>query len=1122
MSQNRHKRLRLSNSTEYDERGRNDQNVESEEESTEIGWADDLPDFDQMDVLPVPSQINESVCNFGDVTADCGTIEKVSLFNFMCHSNFKIKFGPRINFVQGANGSGKSAILTAVVVALGGRAHDTSRGQSIKSFIKTGESKGKVVLKLCNGNGDSSSYKYEEYGNSIIVERSFTIDGSSTYSLKSKQKRLISNKKEELDNIVRHFNIQITNPVVVLNQEISRNFLNSKNPRDKYNFFMRATQLELLRNNYASAQELSLKAKDQLNERKAALPQAKLEMETLDAKVKSFNMLCDQQRQLKHLMKELLWSLVINKEKEISELAQAIETKEIRMHQIRVNSDTLREESRNLINEKEQLKNSLLAFTGENEMLKAEVDEKKKEIITLKQQRQRLVMDVNKYESELKICDQDRIVLEKSIEKLQIQLCNENSLVNEKNKRLNRIKELEQFKSNTTNEVKSLQCEIQNRTSMYEELQESKKNLLSDVDHISAEIRRKKAEVHSLESSRNETLSRFGEHMPRLVKLIEEEYKKGAFKKKPLGPIGAYIKLQTPACALAVESCLKALILSFCCDNLQDEKTLRKLMQKVITGKHPNTVTRKFAKRHDVRGREVVHSEYQSFLQLIKIDEDAVANVLIDKARIETILFIPDNKKCTDLLSDPNTVPRNCRQAFTKEGTNMHPATANSCFRCYNNESFSKPRYLERNVEENIKDIKLAIGALEEALETRIKEKDVVLKKLAECQKECKDAEFQLKNLRRNLQNYDSELNILRSIEDPSSAEIAILEGELQSCVNKIGDVQKSLLDAKEKLIVADNEMKVAVDIISKKDAEYKAHLNNRHPLREKLNRINNDLDLKNNELSRLEQELLENARQQKKDETKRCGCKREADDLLRKAENECSRIETNKTPQELEKEIEERRSFLTQSESEIGQRDQIIEQLQKVKEHYNTLYSAVFGLDKYLADFEMSMHGRANAYIELRKFLSFHASYMFSIALDNVNFKGQLCIYHKNTEDKDTKKVHKAKTIEILVNPKVNNQSVVCSTKSLSGGERAYSTVGFILALWGSCHSPFRILDEFDCFMDMVTRRIALDTLIEAIKQKEGRQYIFLTPLVVDKYRDDDLLIKVHYMPEPERNCDY
>lgn len=56
----------------------------------------------------------------------------------MCHQNLVIDFGENLNFIIGQNGSGKSAILTAIIIALGGKANFTNRGSSIKTFLKSG------------------------------------------------------------------------------------------------------------------------------------------------------------------------------------------------------------------------------------------------------------------------------------------------------------------------------------------------------------------------------------------------------------------------------------------------------------------------------------------------------------------------------------------------------------------------------------------------------------------------------------------------------------------------------------------------------------------------------------------------------------------------------------------------------------------------------------------------------------------------------------------------------------------------------------------------------------------------------------------------------------------------
>ena len=44
---------------------------------------------------------------------------------------------------------------------------------------------------------------------------------------------------------------------------------------------------------------------------------------------------------------------------------------------------------------------------------------------------------------------------------------------------------------------------------------------------------------------------------------------------------------------------------------------------------------------------------------------------------------------------------------------------------------------------------------------------------------------------------------------------------------------------------------------------------------------------------------------------------------------------------------------------------------------------------------------------------------------------------------------------------------------KSLSGGERSFSTLAFILALGGEISAAFHCLDEFDVFLDVQNRLV-------------------------------------------------
>ena len=47
--------------------------------------------------------------------------------------------------------------------------------------------------------------------------------------------KTVSERKETIDNIVAHFNIQVDNPMCMLNQDVAKNFLNTKSTKEKYN-----------------------------------------------------------------------------------------------------------------------------------------------------------------------------------------------------------------------------------------------------------------------------------------------------------------------------------------------------------------------------------------------------------------------------------------------------------------------------------------------------------------------------------------------------------------------------------------------------------------------------------------------------------------------------------------------------------------------------------------------------------------------------------------------------------------------------------------------------------------------------------------------------------------------
>ena len=66
---------------------------------------------------------------------------------------------------------------------------------------------------------------------------------------------------------------------------------------------------------------------------------------------------------------------------------------------------------------------------------------------------------------------------------------------------------------------------------------------------------------------------------------------------------------------------------------------------------------------------------------------------------------------------------------------------------------------------------------------------------------------------------------------------------------------------------------------------------------------------------------------------------------------------------------------------------------------------------------------------------------------------------------------------------------------------------------------TPFRVMDEFDVFLDPHARKVALKTLVSVAKAMEHRQFIFITPQDVSNLKTDPKL-KIFSMKPPARNA--
>lgn len=1028
---------------------------------------------------------------------EVGIIESIQLKNFMCHSNLgPFQFGSNLNFVIGTNGSGKSSVLTALIVGLGGKATATNRGSSLKMFIQKGETSADISITLRNQGRDA--FKPELYGTSITVNQRINQDGSRTCKLKSKSGTVISSKKEELIGILDHFNIQVDNPVSVLTQEMSKQFLQTKNEGDKYKFFMKATQLEQMKEDYSFIGKTKKNTRVQIEqgeERLEELKQLYLEKKEI---FKSISFVNDLKNRLKDLKHQMAWAVVSEMEKEIELLNEGIKAEE-------GNTELLQkvEECQVKVNEAEKkykaIQDKLITVSEEAQALHPQCISLKAEVQAKRKAVNETEIIYNRSRTELKRLEKDREQLRKRIEELKS--CDNQVSEPEKLERQRRIAYLkEQLKAFHDEEIMIGQ-QVDQFQQAISKCREEHSRLRRERSEVQQALDAQQKQLRDLKDSKTNTLKRFGPHVPAFLEALEAAHKQGHFRKKPLGPLGALIHPKDPELILAIESCLKTLLQAFCCDNHSDERTLQFLMSKYYTrGHRPQIIVNKFQNKiYDTSQRAVHHPEFPSVLTALEIDNPVVANCLIDMRGIETVLLIKNSRRAREVMQC-NRPPKNCKEAFTAEGDQVFE-------RRYYSSSFVRPKFLSQDVEAEI-------SHLDKEIENKRAQLTASQHRLHSIENEIRQNEDHLcghrrhqKQLQVKVRTANAEIADLENVEEHQSADIHILQDEAEENKSRMESVKQDMQLQSRKL----EELKNNLQAAEKKLEEVKEKINQVEeiagPIKAELNQAESEMENSKRHLQHYEDKHREHEACINKHKELLVSKGKQLEEKVAKARQIfAERIEVARTVKSLDAEMNRLREKIILESSHRGNRDEIVQQFHYAKERYEDASNKVRNLRRFIAVLDEVMTERLKVYRQFLRSLSMQCKLHFEHLLRVRGCSGHITFDHKN------------ETLSITVQPREEEKTARSDLRSLSGGERSFSTVCFILSLWNISESPFRCMDEFDVYMDMVNRRIAVDMILERADFQRHRQFILFTPLSMSSLPTSPH-IRILRMPDPPRD---
>ncbi|XP_061192565.1 structural maintenance of chromosomes protein 6-like isoform X2 [Saccostrea echinata] len=1034
--------------------------------------------------------------------ADIGIVEKISLKNFMCHSRLDVSLGPHVNFIVGRNGSGKSAVVTALVVGLGGKASVTSRGSTIKSFIKSGKNTAETEIHLRNRGPDA--YKSQIYGDKIIVERKFTCDGSSSYKIKSKEGKLISMKREELTAILDQFNIQVDNPVAILNQDTSRNFLNSKSPQDRYKFFLKATQLEQMMLDYTRANEQREITKEIIEKKQQTLPTLEKEVLEWEQKFKSLTALDELKSKMKKRKQELAWAFVISRERDLQQMQKNLQQEESRIPKFKQKVEEAKVKVESCIKKHNDLKELLKSTNDEVKQLRPQFDAAKE---TLKEAKAVLRTQQNEFrkkESELRKLGREREDINARIKELQRSAKHDYEA--ERRKREEKIANLEEQMKALKAQQTTTEHDRENFRGAVNKLVGEERQMQADVNGMKAHEDKKKKRLNDLLGAKNDRLARFGPYMPTLLQHIEERYRRKEFHQKPRGPLGACFKLRDPKWALAVERCLSGLLHSFCCHDHHDEKVLESIFDRVCNDRQrPSIIVAAFKNAvYNVSAFRAQSDKFPAIFDVVESQDPVVINTLIDQRGIENILLIEDKTEARTVMDpDVQAQPVNCHEAFTVEGDQVHSVP---CLRYYSNTN-THVKVLTSNTEEDIHRLQGEVTQLRQEIQKKEQTRVSLRDNLRQNQNEEKKCETQLMKIEQKLSKVNNEIYELKSIEDPAPIDVTTLEEEvnnLDTQINEMSVVRDELHAQYQDSLTKCNAEEQKFKEVESKMRE-KAEVG--EPLKDEFGLAQVEIEQAKSHRKHYEQKLSEQEAKISEEKTKVEEETKVLESDVKKAEQICAeRINTRRTIQNLESEITQILKQIKAEEKSRGNVEEITRAFYEKRDMYRKIQSEVRECKRFIQHLEKVMNQRQQQYSEFRKLIAMRAKYFFIVLLSNRNYTGKMSFNHSK------------ETLEMNVQPTVSEGEGAKDMRSLSGGERSFSTVCFILALWDAMESPFRCLDEFDVFMDMVNRRISMDMMMAVAKNQRHKQFIFLTPQNMSKLGIEIPSRKIFWMPDPDR----
>ncbi|PFH51262.1 hypothetical protein AMATHDRAFT_59575 [Amanita thiersii Skay4041] len=1029
--------------------------------------------------------------------AEYGIIESIQMVQFMCHRFLKFDFGNRMNFIIGHNGSGKSAVLSAITVALGGKATSTGRGSGLKSFIREGQSIAEVTISIKN-HGDEA-YKPQEYGKSIIITRRFTKDGLSSWKIKSKDGRVISTKREELASICDHMNIQVDNPLNVLTQDSARQFLSASNPADKYKFFLKGTQLAHLSDEYDICLENVRQTNKILARKREALPDLRNAFREATVRYEEAEKAREQKRRADDLKKELAWAHIRSKEEEVTQKLEDLAKAQRKLPKIETELEAAKAKF-------DAATEEVATFEQEHNALGDidDLNEERDKIKSVLRENRKRIQDIN---TDLKAMDDNSSTYRTQIEDFGNRIAVETARMEESNqaKREERQRQIEAARQAVTD----AEARMNGHINQIQELGRANSALRSSgegEDKRKNELKDQIARTeHLLSECKQQDNNKYVSYGRNIKEVVERIKLMKWYGEMPIGPLGVNVRAKDPSkWGVLLRNMLAQHLTAYSVSDARDRIALKKLLNE--TGNSHITIIIHERDLFDYHSGEPPENVL-TVLRALEISDPHVLRILINVAHIERILLADTRKEGDFKLRELRG-----GTAWTNDGflVRVYPEGGVSSTKLELRKELLRLLLTERDtitqskhLTEELRKLEVEYNALNTSVGQKKKEYNEREATILRLRQEHRRAEETFRNARYNLNTLQQEAN------NDLPANISALEEAKQSAEQELQTIRvqfeevargKFALDATNReLLTQSGELKRRIDEFMEQQKEVRNKVEDAAAKRVVAKKNVNHYEKKLKD----EQEKVNGVEQAAE------VVQQELINWTEKALEFCERWPNPRTVAEVQRNLDSvQRALQERARRQGATVEEMVIEVNRAKAKLEAIERELKQMASLNRALKKSLTLRLARWQEFRRHIALRCKLIFQFNMSHRGYFGKILFDHER----------QSLQLKVQTDDQIATQGTRDKDpRSLSGGEKSFSTICLLLALWESIGCPLRCLDEFDVFMDAINRRVSMKMLIEMANSSDKKQYILITPQDMTNITPGNA-VRVHRMSDPER----